>query len=215
MDLKQYKEAWKNQPEETSKVSDVEIYKMTQAKSTSIVKWIFIIGIAEFIFWFGLNYISVKSGLLEPYEKFNLEHFFVYSNYLHTAVVILFLFLFYRNYSSISIIDDTKTLMNKILKTRKTVKWYVFYNIGIVVLMAVVLNIMLFNTPDFIHEMYEIDLEQTSLSHQQLTWVFIVSQFIVILIMAVFMWLFYYLLYGLLLKKLNKNYADLNRLHGE
>ena len=43
--LDKYKKAWKNQPEEASKRSTVEIYKLAQSNSSSIVKWIFIIGI--------------------------------------------------------------------------------------------------------------------------------------------------------------------------
>ena len=49
MDLANYKKVWKNQPEEKNKISAIEIYKMTQEKSNSIAKWIFIIGILEFV----------------------------------------------------------------------------------------------------------------------------------------------------------------------
>ena len=60
MDLSHYKKAWKNQPDENNKISQNEIYKMTQSKSTSIVKWIFIIGILEFVvmnsFYFLFDY---------------------------------------------------------------------------------------------------------------------------------------------------------------
>ena len=62
MDLSNYKKAWKNQPEEENKISALEIYKMTQSKSNSIVKWIFIIGLLEFVFWFVINYIGTKNG---------------------------------------------------------------------------------------------------------------------------------------------------------
>ena len=34
--LDDYKKAWKNQPEGNQKISAVEIYKMAQAKSTSL-----------------------------------------------------------------------------------------------------------------------------------------------------------------------------------
>ena len=55
MDLANYKKVWKNQPEEKNKISALEIYKMTQSKSNSIVKWIFIIGLLEFVFWFAID----------------------------------------------------------------------------------------------------------------------------------------------------------------
>ena len=47
--LDKYKKTWSNQPEEAHKLSKVEIYKMAHSKSTSIVKWIFIIGLLEFL----------------------------------------------------------------------------------------------------------------------------------------------------------------------
>ena len=61
--LDNYKKAWDNQPEEKNKVSSIEIYKMAQSKSSSIVKWIFIIGILEFAFWFAINFFIPKSAL--------------------------------------------------------------------------------------------------------------------------------------------------------
>jgi len=54
MDLANYKKVWKDQPEERNKISSLDIYKMTQSRSTSIVKWIFMIGLVEFIFWFSI-----------------------------------------------------------------------------------------------------------------------------------------------------------------
>ena len=129
MDLANYKKVWKDQPEERNKVSSLDIYKMTQSRSSSIVKWIFIIGLVEFIFWFSISYFGTKNGDLEPYEKLNLISFIDNINYLHYMVVVLFLILFYRNFSLISTVDDTKTLMKNILLVRKTVKWYVYYNL--------------------------------------------------------------------------------------
>jgi len=43
--------------------------------------------------------------------------------------------------------------------------------------------------------------------------VFIIAQIVVIAIMILILWLFYYLLYGILLKKLNKNYKELTKLN--
>ena len=210
MDLTQYKKAWENQPEEKNRVSAIEIYKMTQAKSTSIVKWIFIIGIAEFIFWFAINYLATKTGAFEPYEILDLMTFLNYSTYLHYVVILLFLVLFYRNYSSISAIDDTKTLMKKILRTRKTVKWYVYYNLIMVVILTILLNILIFNKPDAFETLYGVNA--TSLDQGQMVAVVIITQIIMLGLMLLILWLFYYLLYGILLRKLNRNYKELTKL---
>ena len=211
MDLANYKKVWKNQPEEKNKISALEIYKMTQSKSNSIVKWIFIIGLLEFVFWFAINYLGTKNGTLEPYEKLKLISFIDNFNYFHYVVVVLFLILFYRNFSLISTVDDTKTLMKNILLVRKTVKWYVYYNLINVVVFSIILNILIFNTPDGINILSGIDNE--SFNQEHMMSVFIIAQIVVIAIMILILWLFYYLLYGILLKKLNKNYKELTKLN--
>ena len=211
MDLANYKKVWKNQPEEKNKISALEIYKMTQSKSNSIVKWIFIIGLLEFVFWFAINYLCTKNGALEPYEKLKLISFIENFNYFHYVVVVLFLILFYRNFSLISTVDDTKTLMKNILLVRKTVKWYVYYNLIYAVVFSIILNILIFNTPDGINILSGIDNE--SFNQEHMMSVFIIAQIVVIAIMILILWLFYYLLYGILLKKLNKNYKELTKLN--
>jgi hypothetical protein len=211
MDLANYKKVWKNQPEEKNKISALEIYKMTQSKSNSIVKWIFIIGLLEFVFWFAINYLGTKNGALEPYEKLNLINFIDNFNYFHYVVVVLFLILFYRNFSLISTVDDTKTLMKNILLVRKTVKWYVYYNLIYAVVFSIILNILIFNTPDGINILSGIDNESFNKEHMMS--VFIIAQIVVMAIMILILWLFYYLLYGILLKKLNKNYKELTKLN--
>ena len=211
MDLANYKKVWKNQPEEKNKISALEIYKMTQSKSNSIVKWIFIIGLLEFVFWFAINYLSTKNGALEPYEKLKLISFIENFNYFHYLVVVLFLILFYRNFSLISTVDNTKTLMKNILLVRKTVKWYVYYNLINVVVFSIILNILIFNTPDGIYILSGIDNE--SFNQEHMMSVFIIVQIVFIAIMILILWLFYYLLYGILLKKLNKNYKELTKLN--
>jgi len=211
MELDNYKKIWKNQPEEKNKLSALEIYKMTQSKSNSIVKWILIIGQLEFVFWFAVNYLGTKNGALDPFEKLNLINFIDNFNYFHYVVVVLFLLLFYRNFSLITTVDDTKNLMKNILLVRKTVKWYVYYNLINVVIFSVILNILIFNTPDGINILSGIENESFNQEHMRS--VFIITQIVVIAVMILILWLFYYLLYGILLKKLNKNYKELTKLN--
>ena len=211
MDLANYKKVWKNQPEEQNKISALEIYKMTQSKSNSTVKWIFIIGLLEFVFWFAINHLGTKNGALDPYKKLNLINFIENFNYFHYVVVVLFLILFYRNFSLISTVDNTKKLMTNILLVRKTVKWYVYYNLINVVVFSIILNILIFNTPDGINILSGIDNESFNQEHMKS--VFIIVEIVLIAIMLLIIWLFYYLLYGILLKKLNKNYKELTKLN--
>ena len=49
-ELKQLKKDWQKD-QKFPKINKSEIYKFLHKKSSSIVKWIFIISIVEFIFW--------------------------------------------------------------------------------------------------------------------------------------------------------------------
>ena len=207
MDLAQYKKVWKGQPKEANEVSTLEIYKMTQSKSTSIVKWIFIVGLLEFTFFLVLNLILLEPNYNEIFGNVNLTQFINFSYYFNYLVVALFLIIFYRNYVSVSTVDDTKTLMKKIIKVRKTVKFYIFYNVFINILMLIIYNIIIFNSPDTIKIIlsnYEMALDES-----QMMTVYIISQVIAVVMILLFLFLLYYLLYGTLLKKLKKNYKEL------
>lgn len=210
MDLADYKKAWGNQPDDANKVSAIEIYKMTQSKSTSIVKWIFIIGLAEFAFWTILNILVSGLSYVDMYEELNLLKYINFSYYFHFAVIVLFLIIFYKNYTSVSTIDDTKTLMRKIIRVRKTVKYYVLYNILGTIAVMIIFNYMIINTRGGIEMIYK--HEGLNIPESQMMTVYIVSQAITIVGILLFLFLFYYLLYGILLKKLNRNYKELTKL---
>ena len=197
--LDNYKKAWDNQPEDAHKVSSLEIYKMAQSKSSSIVKWIFIIGIAEFV---GLNslYFFIDMGeAMKEYEKLGIENFVFYSQI--AAYIILFYFLakFYQNYKRISVTASTNALMKKILKTRKTVRNYVIFNLGYMVLIIMVVSIA------------SINMNFEELNTKQLLLI-VLSTLIATLLILGLLWLFYQLLYGILLRKLNRNYKELAKL---
>jgi len=207
--LEKYKKTWKNQPEDTNKVSSVEIYKMAQSKSSSIVKWIFIIGILEFILWGGINLI-MPERFYKIYKDLNLMTFVNIFMTLHYVIIIIFLYFFYKNYKRICLIDNTKKLIKNILRVRKTVKFYVYYNIATVFLISIILNINMFSDTTKLTKI--MNPNHLSMDINQVITVGIISQIIALLIILVFLWLFYKLLYGILLKKLNKNYKELSKL---
>ncbi|WP_299008281.1 hypothetical protein [uncultured Tenacibaculum sp.] len=198
MDLDKYKKAWENQPEETRKVSKVDIYKMAHSKSSSIVKWIFIIGILEFIFLNSFYFIFDMEEAYNEYRQLGLYNFMFYSQFVLYPILFYFLIKFYLNYKSISVVDSTKTLMDKIIKTRKTVKYYVLFNLLYVFIFGVIVSIATLKThPEF-------NSKQILVS--------IIVTIVLLIIMVVILWCFYQLLYGILLRKLNKNYKELAKL---
>jgi len=199
--LDKYKNAWKNQPESDKKLSQVEIYKMAHAKSSSIVKWIFIIGVLEFVILNGINFFFSDSQHkdLELMKELHLLSFFKVFIVLSYIILFYFLYQFYKNYKSICVIDNTKTLMDKILKTRRTVKQYVLFNL---LSMAIFSTVLL--TALFVEKFSEIETKKLI--------IIIVVTFLVLIFIIFLVWLFYQLLYGILLKKLYRNYKELAKL---
>ena len=209
MDLEHYKKSWENQPKETNTVSNVDIYKMSHSKSSSIVKWIFIIGILELIFWTSLNFM-VPQKYMEVYKDFKIMELLKATTVLHYVVILVFLVLFYRNYNSISITDSTKRLMNRILSVRRTVKYYVYYNLGTIIISNIVLMIILLGQPD--HLIDALNPKGLNVDTNTTITIFIIATAAMVLIMFLIIWFFYKLTYGRLLKKLNKNYKELDNL---
>ena len=204
--LDNYKKAWENQPEESNKVSSVEIYKMAHSKSSSIVKWIFIIGILEFIFWGAIN-LTIPDSFYKVYEDLDLMEYLNFFMILHYVVIAIFLYLFYMNFKRVSLVDNTKKLINRILKIRKTVKYYVFYNLATVFLGSIILNVIMFSDNNKLMKVMNPD--NLALDIKQVITITVISQVIALFIILVLLWLFYKLVYGILLKKLNKNYKEL------
>ena len=207
--LDNYKKAWENQPEESNKLSSVEIYKMAQSRSSSIVKWIFIFGVLEFILWTVVN-ITIPDRFYKIYEDLNLMEYLNIFMGLHYVIILVFLFLFYRNYKRVSLLENTKKLIQKILKIRKTVKYYVFYNLATVSLGSIILNMVMFSDNNKLMKVMNPD--NLALDIQQVITITVISQIIGLLIILVLLWLFYKLIYGILLRKLNKNYKELVKL---
>lgn len=200
--LDNYKKAWENQPEEITRISTSEIYKMTQAKSSSIVKWIFVIGLLEFAFMILSTFVFDISNDEKILVEMEIYEFVQISQYLTIPVLFYFLFLFYKNYKNISSIDNTKKLMTKIKKTRRTVRNYVIFNLLYIVYLAAIITFGMVMTPQG-------NFENTP------GWIIVLIMILVTIIMLFLFWGFYQLLYGILLNKLNRNYIELAKLDQE
>lgn len=200
--LDNYKKTWSKQVEMPCKFNTVEIYKMAHKKSSSIVKWIFIISVLEFIVLNSMYFFMDMEKATQEYKKMGLESFVFYSQIVAYAILFYFLAQFYLNYVRISTTDSTRQLMKKILKTRKTVRNYVFFNLSYLGLVMVVVTIA------------TIKMNMGQLNNKQILIVVAIILVLTILMLGLF-WLFYQLLYGILLKKLNRNYKELERLEKE
>jgi hypothetical protein len=100
--------------------------------------------------------------------------------------------------------------MEQILKTRKTVKYYVVFNlIFLYVSMAIGVMIELNKNPDVL-------LQTSKFSESGDFYIFygivILITLLAMGVITVFFLVFYYLIYGILLKKLKKNYKELKAI---
>ena len=93
--LENYKKAWVNQPEDSEKLSSLEIYKLAHSKSSSIVKWIFIVGILEFVILNSLYFIIDMDDAYDEYKKMGLENFIFYTQIAAYGILLYFLVMFY------------------------------------------------------------------------------------------------------------------------
>lgn len=207
------KKAWQKDKHKYEQVSENEIYKMLHKRSSSIVKWILIISIMEFVFWniislmyLGDSYIKRKYG--HDIYEYIIEINTIY-NVISYLVVAYFIYLFYKNYKSISTTTSTKQLMSDILKTRKTVQYYVWFNILFFV----------FGTLTLLYVQFKYDSKSALLMqriHDDDGYMVICKSvaiiLVVLMIMVFLIWLFYKLIYGILLRKLNKNYKELKNI---
>lgn len=194
-DLELLKKDWKKTDTQFKQISEQEIYSMLHKSSSSSVKWILIVSVLEFIILNGLSLVtndelSNKFAKLHPYltifEKINY------------VIIIGFIFIFYKNYKSISVLNSAKTLLKQILKTRKIVNIYIIWNILIGSYFGVISAIDGFKEVGNKHQ-----IDNSKL-------VIIIA--ITMLLVIPFLWFFYKLLYGKLLNRLKKNLNDLKKM---
>lgn len=184
-------------------VSELEIYKMLHKKSSSIVKWILIVSIIEFVVLNGISFL-----INDPkYDEFIRLH--PYINYLEKfnyVVIVVFIYLFYRNFKSISVLNSSKTLIKHILKTRKIVTYYIYWNILIGGVSGALSFIEGFN------EGYTKGSNQLGNKGNSVLDANCITIIIVALLIMGIIWLFYKLLYGRFLSKLKENYTELKKI---
>ena len=205
MDL--LKKDWKRKENSFSQVSEPEIYKMIHRKSSSIVKWILIISILEVLLWTGIGFLYSSDDYLKEFGHDGLVIFQQVVGWIYYAVVLVFIYLFYKNYVNISTTSSTRKLMRNILKTRKTVKYFVWYNLLMIAVSLVIgMLLALWYSPEGI-------LLREKMEHEGKVMVLIVGVLTLIVIVATaIFWLIYRVLYGILLRKLLANYKILKQI---
>ncbi len=213
-ELELLKKDWQRKEDNLPKLTYNEIYRMLWRKSSSIVKWMFYISLVELAFWISLCALpffwnTIQQTFNEIYGRGD-EIFFIAITVLSIVIILVFIYYLFKSYKAISTVDSVKKLMESILHTRRIVRYYVAYNL----IMAVISTLHTFYSL-FTHDEKTMQLLDTIKDNGSEIRFWFLSGLIVLVgigFMIGFIWLFYRLVYGILLKRLHKNYEELKRL---
>ena len=198
-ELELLKKEWQKQDETLPKLSKQEIYPMLLKKSSSIVKWIFIISMLEFLFWVVLTFAFGGEDTKQFEKEHGLQTFDTILPVIHIAALVFFVFWFYRNYKRIETTDSSKVLLENIIKTRKTVKYYIWFSMAFLAVSAIIAFVIsMQNDPG--------DFADRSMTVLVLQFAAIIS------VIMLIMWGFYKMIYGILMRRLDRNYRELKKI---
>nr|WP_314895475.1 hypothetical protein [uncultured Flavobacterium sp.] len=201
------KKDWQKNDNSFEQVSEIEIYKMIHKKSSSIVRWILVISILEVSIWTLISLAFNTDDYFKKLKHDELIFYFKILNIFSYGVILVFIYLFYKNYIAITTTSSTKQLMKDILKTRKTVQYYVAYNLGMIVLGLIIGFVIAFT-----YNPETIILRSKIAENGSVMAITFGILFLIILLFFGAFWLFYRVLYGILLRRLYANYKELKKI---
>lgn len=209
-ELDKLKKDWQKSASLFPKYSEADLYKMLHKKSSSIVKWILIISILEFAFLLGISFLLGDNSASRQFDNYDVEYISIPMSVIGYSIIIYFFYRFYTNYRKITATDNVKKLMASILSTRKVVNMYILVNIIWGIISCIIIFIIFFNKDATFKEA----LHQSEANGSQLTFylIYILGVLIGLSVIVGVIWGFYKLVYGLLLKRLHKNYNELKKI---
>ena len=211
-ELELLKKAWQKREADLPQLSYDEIHSMIWKKSSSIVKWILVISILEITL---PNLIYLSPSFREE-QLFNIDGnfntIFIVLNIFYYSVVVYFIYQFYKRYKDISVLASAKTLMRQIIKTRKTVKLYIIFCLSMALVFFAFFIFGIYLSDDFLLAILQVSEKTNEVPLNKIRtaaiWILSVGGIVFTAVAAGI----YFLLYGLLLRKLNRNYTDLKQL---
>ncbi len=209
-ELEILKRDWKKKENSFNQVSEKEIYGMLHKRSSSIVKWILIISILEILFWVSLSFFMGDEEYKKTLEVYHLNKVLPILTYANYVVIAYFIYLFYKNFKNINTTETVKKLMQSILQARKTVKYYVWYNLAMTFFSFMLVFIFQLKYDPNLEKAYEKAIENIG---PNLFYAILILVYVLISVVVVgLIWLFYKLLYGILMKRLHNNYKELEKM---
>ena len=212
-ELELLKKDWQKKEADLPKLSYDQIYKMIWKKSSSIVKWILIISILEFLLPHLLYLLPLTKSRWAIYESLGMTDFIIGLTIVQYMVVIYFIAQFYRRFKEISVSENAKNLMRKIIKTRASVKYYIIFSLSLLFFsfLSAAFAIYISDDLNLLFTSMETEVPE-NVSPQKLRTSFVLSILILGVCFTAFIGGIYFLLYGRLLRKLTKNYRELKQL---
>ena len=206
------KQHWKKD-DNFPQINKEEIRHMLHKSSSSIVKWIFIICCLELLIGLSFNLFFPS----KPEESVVKNIFEWITTIISYGLSVYFIYTFFTLFKKIKNSDNTKTHLESIVAVRLNAERYIRYNlllITVIIILESFYNIIDGNSK------YFVDFPS---SHPSTYWGVLIFAIVVMAILATLiillfrflMKLYYRLVYGILLKKLNKNYEELIELDKE
>ncbi|RUA10240.1 MAG: hypothetical protein DSY83_18075 [Flavobacteriia bacterium] len=209
-ELELLKKDWQKREADLPKLSYDQIYGMTWKKSSSIVKWIFYISLIELVFWAAINIIFSDSETMEELKALHIHKVIMVLNIVNYGIILYFIYKFYINYRKISFTDSSRKLMKTILKVKRTVTQYVWFNL---IIFTTYLIINMYGVLLYAPEGQKIVQAASEDGNSFSFWAMVITISVIFTaVVLLLIWLFYKLLYGILLKRLRENYNELKKL---
>ncbi|MBA21936.1 MAG: hypothetical protein CMP52_01130 [Flavobacteriales bacterium] len=199
------KKEWKNQKFELQLTKD-ELHQLTQKKSVSSIKWIFIFSCFEFFAYLLFPFfIPDYFEAFEYYRSIHLYNFSILVNALGYIILSYFMVQFYLNYRKIKTSNSIAFLIETIISSRKSVNKYVAYNISLFLLFIIFVLINAFKYDENYIELLSIG---STINEDSIVKMVIAIIVIMIMVLSVLL-VFYYIIYGRYFYRLKKLIEEL------
>lgn len=218
-DLDSFKKTWQEQPVQP-KYDSTEILQMLNRKSRNYVKYIFWISVAEFLFFsvLGLFYffqdeesdsfrkILEKLGAQKaPEIETNFDHAYLAIKILSLLITAYFVLKFYQNYRKIKIEENLKGLIIRIIKFKKTVNAFILISIALLIAFTFVFTAFIF---------YILNSQNVKPDNSNLI-IVIIGIIVSTVLCVLLIWLYYRLVYGIIIRKLDRNLKQLKDIESQ
>lgn len=218
-DLDSFKKTWQEQPVKP-KYNNNEILKMLNKKSRNYMKYIFWISVIEFLFFsvLGVFYLiqsNESDSFLSILEKMGvhknsqlvakLDNIYLIVKILSLVVTGFFVLKFYQNYRKIKIEEDLKLFIIRIITFKKTVNAFILTNIGLLLVLISALIGFTF---------YILNAQNIEFNSSTFTG-FIVGIIVSTILCVSLIWVYYRLVYGIIISRLDKNLNQLKEIESQ